>query len=261
MDPNTQIVTDNADVSAAAIDELLEGLDMDMTDVGEASEPVTEIIETAAEPTAGETLEGDSLIDQAEADAALATMKEEVYKEQADGSSVTLEGEAAAATTAATTPAAAPAPRAPKAPKIERDLSALPAEAFVLSIEDATAPGFDAEANKVKVLGAKPTQKKIAEKFENLFTALAAGRTPSVYVMDCFKALDARKTMTQAELSQALQKGVTNVYSAGTANSQAGQIGVLFPLVGIVKKDGKNLVLNEDSTIVLALRKLLAPTA
>lgn len=152
---------------------------------------------------------------------------------------------------------AAKAPKEPKAasekkPKIERDLNALPADLFQLS----TALENDAAT----VIALRPPQKKIAEKFDNVFQALAAGRAPSVYVMDCFNALDAApgKSLTSKELIGILTSTRTSkrTYSQGTASSQVGQIMVLFPVLGVAGRTGNALSLNEFSKIAERLRAL-----
>ena len=107
---------------------------------------------------------------------------------------------------------------ATKTPKIERDLSSLPDATFALTTGD--------EPNKSAVLALRPTQKKIAEKFENLFISLNAGRQPSVYTMVCYRAAKAAPgAIKMADLVAALQ---ASGYSTGTARSQAGQIATLF---------------------------------
>jgi hypothetical protein len=134
--------------------------------------------------------------------------------------------------------------KAPAAPKMERDLTALPASAFVLT------EGADEEADKTGLLAKRPSQKKIAEKFDATIAALHAGRKASVYVMDCFAVLKDKKTATSSDLVAALK---TKGYSDGTARSQAGQIMVLFNLLGIATRTGQTLTLNEDSVFAQKL--------
>lgn len=159
--------------------------------------------------------------------------------------------EAIAATKAAPKPKATKAKSSkPAAPKVERDLKALPAEAFVLTDE----PPASLDANKDEVIASRPTQKKIAEKFDQTIAALHAGRLPSVYVVDCFKILHAKKTVLATDLIAALK---AEDYSDGTARSQVGQIMALFPVLGIAERTKGMLTLNENSTFAKKLEALI----
>lgn len=149
--------------------------------------------------------------------------------------------------------------RAKGTPRVAKDVSDLPADAFVLT----TVPPADLAANKATVLAKRPTQKKIAEKFDNLFQSIAAGKAPSVYVRSCFAVLDEKKTVTSSDLVAALRasevgvgKSKGSTYNEGTARSQAGQIMVLFNAVGIADRDKQTLTLNDDSKIADYLRDL-----
>ena len=134
--------------------------------------------------------------------------------------------------------------KAPATPKVERSLSALPDSVFVL---DEEAP-VDLAANKVAVLALRPTQKKIAEKWDNFFPALNANRAPSVYAMHVFRALKVApaSTMTMKDMVAAL---LANGYTIGTARSQAGQIAFLFTLLKVVNHVGGGYALNTKSPI------------
>ena len=97
----------------------------------------------------------------------------------------------------------------PAAPKVERDLKALPDSAFQLALTS------DADADKTALLAARPTQKKIAEKFDQTIAALHAGRLPSTYVVDCFKIMKAKSSVTATDLVAALK-------ADGYSHDQAG---------------------------------------
>lgn len=145
-----------------------------------------------------------------------------------------------------------------KAAPIVRDLSAIDPSFFQLSLGDTTTDA----AYRTSVIARRPTQKKIAEKFDNVFISVAAGREPSVYVMDLFKILDADKTIDSKTLVAKMEKigkriGITGVtYNVSTARSQVGQIMELFPALGIATRTGQTLSMNGDSVIAERLRKL-----
>lgn len=141
------------------------------------------------------------------------------------------------------------APKAPKGPAIVRDLAALPADVFAFSEE----PGLDPEVHKAAVISAKPAQIKIAEKFENLFVSIANKRTPNVYTARAFEFLVTKETITTGDLVGHF-KGLG--YTEGTARSQAGQIMSLFSTVGIAKRAGSTLVLDQNSVIAAKLIEL-----
>lgn len=141
------------------------------------------------------------------------------------------------------------------AKRTPRDVNTLDASAFVLST---TAPA-DLEANKVAVLSKRPKQVKIAEKFDNVLSALAVGKAPSIYVTTCFQTLLAAGTVKSADLVAAIQASTTKIGGAkkiGTARSQAGQIMFLFDLLGIAIRTGNTLTLNGDSALAVKLAAL-----
>jgi hypothetical protein len=107
----------------------------------------------------------------------------------------------------------------------------------------------------VAVLGLRPTAKKIAEKFDNLFLSISAGRKPSTYVMDCFAAIDAAGSMSGPDLVKALQ---AHDYTIGTARSQSQQVMSLFTTLKVCTKSEGKLTINGDSVIAAALRTLSA---
>jgi hypothetical protein len=143
------------------------------------------------------------------------------------------------------------------APRTPRDLNAIDAKHFELTIGSTVDP----EANKAAVIALLPKQKKIAEKFENLFQSIAAGKKPSVYAMVCFEALEKAGTVTQADLVAALRaasKRSGASYSEGTARSQAGQIMNLFDTVKIATRTKQTLERNPNSQVAAALRGIAA---
>lgn len=145
----------------------------------------------------------------------------------------------------------------PKAAPLVRDLSALPLKFFELEDGD----DVDEDYRKA-VLDRRPSQKKVAEKFDNLFIAMAHGKAPSTYVTDLFKILDAKKEVDSKTLIDGMMNLTTKVgtksekYNEGTARSQVGQIMQLFPLVGIATRDGNRLMINHNSTVAEYLRAI-----
>jgi hypothetical protein len=220
-----------AGVAGAADIETIENLMADLT-VGDAGSDT--VIEALDETDEG-IIEG-------------VVAREEVYADQPDGKTIeTVAAEEAPAVVTKTK-------RAPKTakPKAVRDLNDLDASMFVLTAE---APA-DLEANKLAVIGLMPKQKKIAEKFENLFLSIAAGRKPSVYTMTCLSALVAGGTVTQTDLVGALKASAKKnggAYHEGTARSQAGQMMTLFAAVGIASRDKQTLVYDTTSPIAAKL--------
>ncbi|MCK1543357.1 hypothetical protein IVB12_15685 [Bradyrhizobium sp. 179] len=220
------------------MDELLSDLELEMTDEG--SEEIVEEVVTVDE---GDLAAVETLTEKEEA---VASMTSEI---EADATAVTApEGDKPAK--AAKAPKTA---KAPKQPKIERDLSAIPDEFFQL---DASSAGYD----KAAVIALRPTQKKIAEKFDNLFASLAAGRAPSVYTMACFKVLHEKGEVTSSDLVAAMKAAASRsggAYSDGTARSQVGQLMNLFGAVGVAHRANNKLTFNKDSKIAERLLALV----
>lgn len=238
MDNNTNLNT----VNEAPVMETVESLlaDLDLEEIVQESAPVEETVE---EETVSE-----------EEAAALDTQiaKSEAYEGQAgDGGTIEL-GEPAKTGKKAKAAKAPKEPKAPKAPAAPRDLSSLPDSAFVLTVT----PPADLVANRADVMAKRPTQKKIADKFDNLLLSVAAGKAPSEYTMHCFKALLAKGTVTQGDLVSMLTSTNSNKgsgYTIGTARSQAGQFMVLANALGIATRTGNTLVMNQDSSLAQAL--------
>lgn len=150
-------------------------------------------------------------------------------------------------------PAKAAKEKAEKKERTPRDINALPDDVFTVS--------KSAPADKAAVIATRPNQKKVAEKFDNLFQSLAAGKRPSVYVMACFDALVAAGEVKSTDLVATLKATSSKKgsgYSEGTARSQAGQIMNLFATVGIAVREKQTLKINQDSAIVEKLKALPA---
>ena len=91
--------------------------------------------------------------------------------------------------------------------------------------------------------------KKTREKGVNLFTSLAGERRPSTYTYAATKFLKAKGEMTLKTLTDHfLEAG----YAIGTARRQAGEMMVLFPIVGIgtrADERGAPVVFNDNSVL------------
>ena len=253
--PGSSIHAPAANISIDELDLALADLNLDDDD-GSIVEAALEEIEE--EPV---SIEMNAMTERA---LEALNVKDEIYEDTATSS--TMDDEAVVKTAK---PAKAPkAPKEPKAasakstkPKIERDLSALPVDLFQFDCDNAAT-----EQMKIDLLSQRPTQKKIGEKFDNVLQALNAGRAPSVYVMDCFKALDGApgKTLASKDMIAILTTtdkrtdtklgGAT--YAQGTASSQAGQMMVLFPALGIANRTGSSLTIRDSSKFAERLRAL-----
>jgi hypothetical protein len=222
----------NAETSAldasAGIEELLTDLTLDDLNGTENDDEVIEAL-TDSEEAAVEAVEA----------------VEGAYAEQTTS---TADVSAPAASEADAEPAKkARKPREKKAaaPKAPRDLNSIDASVFVL-----TDGVTDLEANKSAVIALMPKQKKIAEKFENVFRSVSASKAPSEFVRIGFKTLHNSGTMTSTELVAALKAAE---YSEGTSRSQAGQIMALFPILGVATRDGQKLTYNADAPMTKRL--------
>jgi hypothetical protein len=221
--------------AASSVDEMLADLDMD--DIGEENEDLVIESLSADDLSAIEVTEA---MDEAYADQEVSTVDVEASEPKA---------------VEAAKPAKAKKAATPRAPK---ELSSIDPDFFIL---DTTFAGDtdDLIENQAKVIGRMPTQKKIAEKFDNLFRSLSVGKKPSVYVMACFEALVAKGEVTNADLVAALRASSSRSgagYNEGTARSQAGQIMVLFDVVGIASRSGQTLTINPNSKIAERLKAL-----
>lgn len=253
----TSTIPDATSAELAALEAALDGLTVET--IGEQPIETIEdsgIVMETVETSDGVVMDTDEVRD---VEAALARL--ESYEEEGAGSSIETEPSTEPTETAAKV-AKVKTPRVAGAPRAPRDLSALSPEAFVLTTDIPA----DLEKNKADVIAAAPLQKKIAEKFENILTSVAAGKRPSVYTMDCFEVLLDRSTVTSTELVSALLKRPvrdgSRTYSQGTAASQVGQIMNLFSTLKIAERKGNTLTINPDSTLVAAMAEMLtAPAA
>lgn len=180
--------------------------------------------------------------------------KLEAYEEMAPAADVTMDAaDVAEVVKKAKAPKAPKAAKAAKAPKVERDLTALPLETFVLVEGEAAT-----EENRDAVIAMRPTQVKIADKFDRLFQSIAAGRRPDTFIAQALQIIQDAGSITGAGLKKAFEGKTTGkgeVYGAGTAASQAGQIMKLFPLLEMVTVAGKEVTFNPNSPVV---KKVLA---
>lgn len=141
-------------------------------------------------------------------------------------------------------------PKQPGAPRAARDISSVPDELFKLRLDDA--------ADRDLVMGLMPKQKKIAEKFENLFIGLHTGGRISTFTIDAYKLLKSKGVMTSSDLVAAYK---ADGYDDGTARAQCGQIMNLFNALEIAKRDGSKLEFNNNSAIAAALDDWIAKKA
>lgn len=257
----------------AALDAALADFDLDDQVV---EEPTEEIVEANASDVLEETIEEDGLADLtlAEIDAAaigelddetLADLDaklelQEGYQEQAaEVSPEDLDGALEAGKKPKKAAASKPAKeRKAGTTRVPRDINAVAAEFFVLSGDPASMSAEELETAKADTMALKPTQKKVAEKFENLFTALSVNKSPSRYTSIAFSYLNEKGTMTSTELVGAY-KAVG--LDEGTARSQAGQMMNLFAAVRIADRAVQTLTLRSDSLLAERLRNLPAAAA
>ena len=149
-------------------------------------------------------------------------------------------------------------PRVSK-PAVERDLTKIPDEFFVLDEGDPKSFATVSSEHRELTMKFRPAQKKVAEKFDNLFVSLAAGKMPSIFVVEAFKLLEKEGALSTGMLVVHYTSGAAGtVYLKGTAQSQAGQIMHLFRALGVIRANGMVYELNKQSTIAFRLRDLLA---
>lgn len=223
--------------SVEGVEDLL--ADLDMSGIGESVEEVIEEL-SATDLSAVEVAEA---MDEAYAD-----------QDVVDADITTPEAPAVEASTEKKA-------RKPRSPSVPKDLGSLDPSVFVLSGDDT---GEDLVANKAHVIGLMPKQKKIAEKFENLFRSIAGEKLPSVYVMECFNVLRERGEVTSSDLVAALKTTTSRKgapYNDGTARSQAGQIMALFDVVGIAHRSGQKLTANPASVVAKKLTAIASASA
>jgi hypothetical protein len=198
--------------------------------------------------------------DDALADLDLALAKSELYGEQKSASVTTTE---LPKPTDAVLPKGQRAKKAAgsagaSAARTPRDISKVANEFFVLAGDVSAMSEDDLKAARDATMKLVPNQVKVAEKFENLFTALSVGKAPSTYVMIAFKLLDGKGSMTSSDVVGAYK---ASGLGEGTARSQSGQIMNLFATVKIADRAGQTLTLRSDSLLAERLRSLPAPAA
>ncbi|QIG75703.1 hypothetical protein EVC20_132 [Rhizobium phage RHph_Y2_17_1] len=238
--------------TVADLENLLDDLELDGLAGDEISDEIEEVVETSAADGDGATVTEEDLENVSVDDLEMSLDREEGYAEQTSDTDVAekpAETAAAARSQPATTPRA---PRAASTPRTPRDMASLDAKVFVLEGDATSMSDEDLAANKTAVMGALPSQKKIAEKFENLFAALNAGKQPSVYVVQAFKLLDEKKTLSGTDITAMFKAS----YKQGTAQSQSGQVMTLFEATKIATRTKNTLVLNENSTVAKRLREI-----
>lgn len=139
------------------------------------------------------------------------------------------------------------------------DIATLPAAVFVTDAGTDLADVAACDAAKNAMIAARPAQIKIAEKFDGLWNALAAGKAASVYVMEALKAMDA-KGGAPINSSDLVMHYKSIGHTDGTARSQAGQIMELFRITGIASRVGQVLTPNPNSLVAKRLREIATPT-
>lgn len=257
MDANNKTVsaTDMSEIDNLLGDLEISGSDDDLEELIEAVDQA--VADVVVENPEIDTSLDDLTLDESDLRKVEATIeRQEAYAEQESAI-------AAAPATTQTVVKASKTPRAPAAPRVARDLNSVASEYFLLEVS--SVPLDDAALDQVKADTLKliPTQKKVAEKFENLFTSLASGRAPSTFVVMAFNLLEKTGTMSSTELVAAYKmagaKSDTEGYNEGTARSQAGQIMNLFDTVKIATRTKQSLELNANSAVAVKLRAILNP--
>lgn len=144
------------------------------------------------------------------------------------------------------------------APSVPRDLRAVPDEFFVLEGDLAA---IDLPATRAATEALRPVQKKIAEKFDNLFTTISVGRLPSRYVVLAFELLNERGSFTSSDLIAAYRapgaRSASEGYDDGTARSQCGQIMNLFSTLKLADRVGQTLTKNPKSILFDRIKSVI----
>lgn len=233
-----------------ALEEALSALD-DETPVEEIVEKTIEEIEAVEEPTT------DDLSDDFLADLEIAAAKQSAYEQQASTEMPDI-AETIATGGAIKTKKTRSTSKGVSAPKQPRDLAAVPADFFLLSNDQPPKDADEMTAEKTAVMSKRPTQVKIAEKFDNLFLQLSVGKKPSTYVMLAFDLLKAKGEFTSTDLVNHYK---ANGLGDGTARSQTGQIMVLFNVVGIADRVGQTMKARSNSMIADRISALTTSAA
>lgn len=246
----------------ADLDALLSAMDQEeIVAAPEAVEPVEAIeeLDVAEAPVEAVEAVDETLDDDFLADLEVAAAKASAYETQAAEEmpdiAETIAGTADVKVKKTRTTSKAASPAAPRAP---RDLASVPAEFFDVFTDSNLTEASDLEAAKTGMIGKRPGQVKIAEKFDNLFIQLAAGRKPSTYVMLAVDLLNAKSEFSSADL---IGHYKANGLGDGTARSQTGQIMVLFDTVGIAQRVGQKLTKRANSKILERIAALATTPA
>jgi len=139
-----------------------------------------------------------------------------------------------------------------------RSLESVPVEYFVLTGNLDDLSETELQENKKAVMALKPLQVKIDEKFENLFTSISAGQSPSRYTQMAFMYLYDHKQATTTDLVAMFMKAGLR---EGTARSQTGQMMTLLSVVKVADRSGQSLTLRTDSKIAERLNSLTVEPA
>lgn len=252
------VANENAAADVESVEALL--ADLDLGDEETTLEAVEELIED--EDEAIEEIVEDEVTDDDLRDLELREEREQVYQEQESEADANPAAVKEAQTdekkrAAGKKRAQGSSGKSASTPRAPRDLSSIAAEFFVLEGDVSAMSDADKEAAKTATMALKPTQKKIAEKFENLFQALSVGKLPSVYVVQAFKLLDQKEVVTSSDIVASFKM----TYKQGTAMSQTGQIMNLFHAVKIATRSGQTLTLNKDSVVAQRLRDAINAAA
>jgi hypothetical protein len=160
----------------------------------------------------------------------------------------------------------AKAPKEPKEPKAPRvtSITHKPGDRLVALLGDKSFIHFsfkdDAEANASRVdsfIEAMNTRDAIADKVKDkaimLFTWLKSEKPSSdlnEVMLRAFSTLNKDGELTSGKNGNLQTNLLSKPYSPGTAASQANQMFMLFPLLGITKREKGKMVADEDSAIL-----------
>ncbi len=223
----------------AVAEVLVEVEDLGLDDMDAIEELDVAAAEPEAAPNESAVLDADAL-----QDLDIKMDRAEAYEEQT--STTTVVDPAGAVVAKVKKAKTATVSKTPAAPRVSTDMSTIEPKFFQLSKTATFADDAALEANKAAVIASTPKQIKIAEKFDNVFRSMAAGRVPSIYTMNAFKLLAMKKTLTSADLVAAYK---TQGLGEGTARSQTGQMMALFPALGVAARAGQTLTLDANSTV------------
>lgn len=167
----------------------------------------------------------------------------------------------------------AKAPKAPKEPKAPRvtSITHQPGDRLVALLGDKSFIHFslseDAAANETRVdefVKAMNTRDAIADKVKDkaimLFTWLKSDKSASdlnEVMKRAFEVLKKDGELTSGKNGNLQSNLLAKPYSAGTAASQANQMFMLFPLLGITQREKGKMVANPDSAVLAVVNARL----